>query len=529
MKTKKILAVALTLSLTGILAGWPVSAAQQSTSAMRSAETNQTETATEKEESIYGILASDGSVKTLYVVNTFPAGGAITDYGIYSDLKNLTGTETIQTNGDKIQIDGGENALRYQGTLIDGTLPWDIAVTYTLDGREITADQLAGKSGALQIHLTVKPGDSSLSSFYSNYALQTTVSLDTALCTSISAPGASAVDAGGKRQLVYTILPGKGADVTISADVEDFEMDSITLNGIRMNLNFTVDTASYTEQIRELSDAIAQIDSGAGDLSSGVQKLSDGITQYAAGVKTWQAGVADLTNGAVTLQTGADTLKSGANQLALQGDSLVGTANAIMSGTFDQVNANLAATGLGLPTLTPDNYGAVLGGIPDLASVKAQLDQAVLFASGVKAYTDGVKSLADGAGQVADGANGLASGATSLSNGADELYNSAVKLSSAVLDLRTGLLEYKSGTHRLAEETDGMDEQIDEQISDLMDSISGDGSPIVSYVSDRNSNVSSVQFLLKTDAIQIVSTENTVPTSVENLTFWDRLLALFGL
>jgi hypothetical protein len=41
--------------------------------------------------------------------------------------------------------------------------------------------------------------------------------------------------------------------------------------------------------------------------------------------------------------------------------------------------------------------------------------------------------------------------------------------------------------------------------------------------------VSSVQFVLKTEAIQVPETNDTVPEETQELTFWQKLLKLFGL
>lgn len=479
-----------------------------------------------KEESIYGILGADGSVQNLYVVNSFPDGGLITDYGTYKDMINLSGVEKITANGDQITISGGTDPVRYQGTLTDLSLPWKISLTYTLDDQTILPGNLAGKTGHLSIHLVVTPGDAAEVDFYNGYALQMTAALDNDLCTNVKAEGSSTVDAGGRKQLVYTILPGKGADLTIEADVHDFEMDPVTINGIRMNLDFSVDTSSYTAQIKELSEAIAKLDSGAGDLLDGLDQLAGGMNDYQNGVKTYKDGVDKLAGGASSLKSGADTLKSGIDQLAAGGSSLNDGAAAIEKSTFDQINAQLAGMGLGLPVLTRENYSAVLADIPDLAAIKYQLDQTIAFTDGVKQYTNSVGQLSDGAGKLSEGAGSIADGAASLSNGAQTLYESAVKLSDAADKVRDGLKEYKDGTAELSDGTKDMDTKIDEQIDEILSSILGGETAPGSFVSAKNTDVLAVQFLMKTEAIRIPAVEET-RTAAPEPTLWDRIKALF--
>lgn len=479
-----------------------------------------------KEESVYGILGADGTVQNLYAVNSFPDGGTVTDYGSYKDLINLTGVEKIIQEGDRITISGGPDAVRYQGTLTDLSLPWKIAITYTLDDQAILPANLAGKTGRLSVHLSVIQGDAAKEDFYNSYALQMTVALDNDLCSNVTSEGSSAVDAGGKKQLVYTILPGKGADITITADVHDFEMDPVTINGIRMNLDFSVDTSSYTAQIKDLSDALSELDSGAGDLLDGLDQLASGMTDYEAGVKTYKDGVDKLAGGAASLKGGADTLKSGVDQLAAGGASLNTGAAAIEKSTFDQINAQLAGMGLGLPVLTRENYAEVLMNLPDLASIKTQLDQTIAFTDGVQQYTQSVSQLSNGAGQISEGAGSLAEGVTSLSNGAQALYESADKLNDAVTKVRDGMKDYKDGTAQLSDETSDMDTKIDEQIDEILGSILGQEMAPGSFVSAKNTDVLAVQFLMKTEAIRVPEVKETAAVAAEP-SFWDRITALF--
>ena len=50
----------------------------------------------------------------------------------------------------------------------------------------------------------------------------------------------------------------------------------------------------------------------------------------------------------------------------------------------------------------------------------------------------------------------------------------------------------------------------------------------VSFVDKRNKNVTAVQFVLLTDAIEKPEAEPAEPEPEPELTMWDRFLALFG-
>ncbi len=481
-----------------------------------------------KQEVVYGILNLDGSVNNLYVVNIFD-GGAIRDYGSYLGVRNLTTSEEISQSGDLITIDTNADRLYYQGTLGNKDLPWDVAIRYFLDGKEIAGQELAGRSGKLRINLSVKQNNKVNRSFFEDYALQVALTLDNKLCSNIEAENATVAEAGGKKQLAYTVLPGNGIETDITADVRNFEMDAITLNGIRLALGMAVDSDQFTEQIAELVQAIKGLDEGAAELLDGLNRLAGGMQKYVDGMQAFNAGLGQFANGTNQLHAGAAALSDGLSQLTTQNDVLVSGALAIQQATFASVNAELAKRGVQLPVLTPENYTTVLSAIPQLAPVKAQLDGAVQFTQGLKGYVGGVAQLGQGAAELANGTAELQASSSVLAASANELYNAAAELNAAMQQLRDGLTAYKNGTKQLRDGTSSMGSQIQAQIDQMLGGISGQGGKVVSFVSEKNTNVSAVQFVLKTEEVVLPATPPAAPPSPVRLSFWQKLLKLFGL
>ena len=166
----------------------------------------------------------------VYAVNNFSvqAGDTVADHGSYTAVRNMTTSDAVEQSGDTVTVHVTEDGkLYYEGTMDAATaLPWVVKLTYTLDGAEISPDELGGKSGALSIRLQVSRNPDCTGSFFDDYALQVTMSLDTGLARNISAPGATVANVGSKKQLSYILLPGADSDVTVTADVTDFAMDA---------------------------------------------------------------------------------------------------------------------------------------------------------------------------------------------------------------------------------------------------------------------------------------------------------------
>lgn len=564
-----------------------------------------------KEEVIYAMADASGKVTDAEAVNIF-AGGDIVDYGDYSAVKPLNTNDTITQNGDQIAFSSTADKVYYQGTMKNAALPWNISIRYYLDGKEYAPQDVAGKSGALEIRFSVTKNESCGGSFYDDYALQASFTLDTERCQNIVSNGATVANVGSDKQLTYTILPGKGIDTVITADVTDFEMDAAAINGVRLNLDVDVDDTDLMDKVDELVSAIGDLDDGAWELHDGTEELYDATKTLNSKVGDLHSGVGDLTAGAGDLYTGltditaqnqqADQLylgyvKSQADSIYLayvttQADALYAQVAAqavreqlIQSGYSEaQADAYLqTADGQTLVAQTVSNMteeqkaqilnaavtkltdeqkkqilqGAVaslteeqkaeireayiqqmmasddvtsqinaavatVSAAKQVSELKGQLDSYGVFYQGLVAYTDAVSSAA--------------AGAKSLKLNMDTLYSNTGKLklsvgelSDVVGELYDGTGELTDGTTEFVDKTSDMDTQISDEIDSMTASLSGGDGDAESFVSEKNTNVNTVQFVIKTAAIE--KAETTTDNTVESapLTFWQKLLRLVGL
>lgn len=332
-----------------------------------------------KQEVIYINLNADGSVSEICVVNIFELDedGQIVDYGDYTALRNMTSHDRITFENQTVRIDTKAGKLYYEGTLNQTVIPWIFSFRYYLDGTEYKAEDIAGVDGALKITISIRQNPDCNSTFFENYALQISVTLDTELCKNIVADGATAANIGKNRQLTYTILPGTEKDITVTADVTDFEMAAIAINGLPLNMDVDIDsinTDELTAELDKLGDAVAELDDGAQALQDGAEELRDGTSDL-------KDGVTDLKDGANELTDGAEELKSG---------------------------------------------------MEDVYSGASVLD------SGAKDLLDGSTELSNGASDLKDGANDLYNGISDAASGATALANGLSALSSNSADLREG-------------------------------------------------------------------------------------------
>lgn len=692
---------------------------------------------TPKEEVVYINLNADGTAEEINVVNILRGNtqGAMTettetiemtDYGKYLDVRNMTTTDAVDYSGDTVKINSSAEKLYYEGKLESIIMPWDIQIRYFLDGEEYTAEEIAGKSGELKITIHIAQNLKCRGDFYDHYALQASLSFDTDKCKKITAPDATIANVGSNKQLTYTILPGKGADLEITAEVTEFEMDAISINGIPLNLNIEVDDEDLMEQVTELQDAISQLDDGAGELQDGVTEIQDGAqSELKSGAADLKDGAGELYNGAADLKDGGSSLKDGAAglqdgvttldqgihslnrgvgqiqealnalnqqspelvngsasfrsalaqlQAALSGVSLTAedlsaltdASSAIKAGidelvngitalrnlvSFDAYKAAMSQNGLDIDALRQKNEAAVSGLEGLTASLSSQIeelkhagidtsemelqvsqlsDMMLLLGAnnanidgtesylqtvnanlssllqgaaslqenyevfdgkigelvnklgglayqmselssavntlvveygklddGIHDYTQAVVQITAGYSQITDGAAQLVTGSGELKTGSESLYSGTGELLSGIVELydgtgtlkdATGTLddgvaellsgiaqitdgagELKDGTSTMKEETKGMDTEISDKIDELIGTVTGGDFEVTSFVSEKNTNVQSVQFVMNADGVKAEEDREEIEEAPKQLSAWNKFLNLFGM
>lgn len=410
-----------------------------------------------KNQVVYTKLDGDGNKTGVFVVNSFsaPKGSTIEDAGVYDKVVNLSTTKKLADKDGHVAVEGqGEQDFVYQGDLSKDTqLPWNVSVSYKLDGKDVTAEELGGKSGKLSMKLTVAPNPEykGTGEYTDNYLVQVTGMLKDSECHKVDAEGATAAANGSNTQLTYMVLPGSTAEYTVNADVEDFEFDGWQIVGVPLSLALDVDSSDMdTSQLNELEDGIAAANDGAGLVKDGAATLSEalgvannGAGQLMAGANAAADGVTKLADGSAQVNDGAGQVAAGAGALADGSTTLDGGASQVAAGagTLAQGTASLMSQ---LPTLTggtqalAQGTGALVGGVKQLDGGLATLQEgAKQLQGGVARLTDqqaGAPALAAGANELKGGLDKLTAQNETLTGGAQGVADGAAALAQGIND-----------------------------------------------------------------------------------------------
>ena len=109
-----------------------------------------------KDETVYVMCNNDASVKNVVVSDWLKNPSALTslsDISSLEDIVNVKGDEAFTVNGEDISWSADGSDIYYKGNS-DKELPVDVNIQYFLDGKEVTADSIKGKSGHLTIRWT---------------------------------------------------------------------------------------------------------------------------------------------------------------------------------------------------------------------------------------------------------------------------------------------------------------------------------------------------------------------------------------
>ena len=282
------------------------------------------------DENMYVNLDYYGNVDKVNVVKGCDLNGqtTITDYGNYTAVTNMSDYTEPVIEGNKVTWNVSpdyKGRFYYKGELDAKkvALPWNFDVSYKLNGVPKNADELAGASGLIEIHIDAKFNDSAdVNEYYkNNFVLAVAVMVDTNDCYSLEADGAQKQTIGSNSAVVFTALPGEDGDFTVRIGTDSFET-----SGVFMAM--TPLTGSDLEHVIDLKDA-KDTWKESGD------EMHDSMQQMALSVEAMRDGINSLQNGMNSAESARQTW-SGAKDSILEGND---RAIETLSAVSDQLEA----------------------------------------------------------------------------------------------------------------------------------------------------------------------------------------------
>lgn len=395
MKTgKKDLIKVIAVAAAGVIAGTGVTAAAFGT-ANKTEDTENTSAASSqaaetteqkkpsKDETVYVLANADGSVKKIIVSDWIKNNGGktVSDKTELSDIKNVKGDESYVMDTDNMRewnADGKD--IYYQGT-ISKALPIDLKVSYELDGKPVSAESLAGKSGKVTIRFDYTNNqyknvsiDGKNTKIYVPFVMLTGLLLDNDIFTNVEISNGKIINDGDRIIAVGFALPGMKENLNLSrdkVDIPDFVEITADVKNFALGNTLTVAANSIISDLDVSKlDSADDLQASLTELSSAMSKLLDGSSELYGGLSELLlksnelvSGVDKLANGASALSDGASALSAGLSELVSNNDTLNAGAKQVFDTLLSTVSQKLKDNGITVDTLTVENYKTVLGGL----------------------------------------------------------------------------------------------------------------------------------------------------------------------
>lgn len=326
-----------------------------------------------------------------------------------NDKSNLTNVKDLKTDKELksengyLKLDENKKDIYYKGDT-DKKLPVDVSVKYFLDGKEMKASELEGKSGHLKIVITSKNNryekktiDGQSRNVYSPYVVVAAMTFDDEKVNNVSSDDVKIVK-DGKNEIVTTVMT-PGMKQNLSGIVEDKNLDKFKDEvSVEMDIKdykpveiYSVITNEFFQEKKNI-DSLDKLQNGVKELQDNSQKLVDASVKLSEGQDKLNSGISQMQTGVTKLHNGSQKLASSTQQ---------------MQGKFSGLQSKV---------------GPIQGYIAQMN------DGSLKLYNGVSDYTAAVAKIKENTAKIKEGSEKLAKGATDLDNGVGKLKDATSQL-----------------------------------------------------------------------------------------------------
>ena len=370
-----------------------------------------------KDETVYSKTDANGNTYSTIVsdhITNENQDKMINDISDLLNIKNINGDEEFSQDGNNLVWNADGSEIYYQGES-QKDLPIECNIKYELDGKEITAQELAGKSGKVKITIEYKNKDAHTvningrnETLYTPFVVVCGTILDNEHHRNIEITNGKVIDDGSKTTVLGISLPGMQESLNIKKDKLDIpDTIEITMDSTDFELSniVTYVTPKIIEeddldifnkldgiysQVNTLQSSSKQIEDGANNLKTGVdiykeksQEFNSAMTQIAQGTGTINSnynkideGINTLNTGSTNLKNGAEQLNNGINQLSSSVSNLPQGIEALYQGSAN-LNAGITGVASGVNTLKDNLTKTTTTSITELTKNNAVLQKTI--------------------------------------------------------------------------------------------------------------------------------------------------------
>ncbi|MGN0411716.1 MAG: hypothetical protein ACI4FV_01670 [Lachnospiraceae bacterium] len=526
------------------------------------------------DESLYVNLDYYGGISDISVVKGCYLNGntTIEDYGTYDEIINMSNrVEPVVADGKVTwNLEGEEDQYFYyelKSEDLKKRVPWDIDVSYKVNGVETAGENLAGADGLVTTLVHVTPRDDIEDYYKNNMILICGTLVDMKNTLSIDAPGSQTQSLGTQKAVIFMSLPGEESEYRIDIGTHSYEsmglffaMVPATLESLEIVNDVRDVKETVEDSVDAMNDAIDVILDNVAGMKDSFTNLEEGLNKAEAAHSTYDdnretieadadAALDALTNMVTYLEVINVQSEADKENLDKTIDKLVAMMRSIgaLEGLNKSMNSSLDGLNKNLGTLNQISEGTITdAGIQALQEVVGQgatNAQVEALAKQMTVTTAANRGRTIQISDVEDAINGVKSyvdtyntgnpsntitfyeGATLLSNSDNEVYISAGTLAKGYVEAVKALgASYEVNTSGkvtgAAENTEpgaaggdlGLQMLLTAYIAALNEANAGAGDTSREAVANAGSLISSA-----TDALDLT---NSIALNLQNMSNW---------
>lgn len=329
------------------------------------------------DEAMYVTMDPYGNIKETSVVKSYDLHGAdkIVDYGTYSEINNMSDytSPVIEDGRVTFALENiPENGRFYFEGKTDPEqaakeLPWNLSVSYKLNGVEKNMEDLIHEKGMVEIFVDAVPNPNASEYYRNNMTLEIAIAVDMEKNLSLEAPGAQVQSLGNLKAVLFMVLPGEEQHYEIRIGSNDFEFSGLAF----MMVPVTLSQLDNLEDLRDARDTVKDSADAINDsldvLLDSLDGLQNGLSGTVDGLKKLDESRRTISNAKDGIYVNADTALDVLKELSDRGvpfttyvqdaQNALNDANRDINALNDTVNdldSHLSNLGWGLRNVNRD-------------------------------------------------------------------------------------------------------------------------------------------------------------------------------
>ena len=317
-----------------------------------------------KDETVYTNAKSNGeqyqTIVTDHLINEEDEK-ILKDMTNLLNIENTSGDEKFTQDGESLVWEADSNDIYYKGET-DQELPVKLNIKYELDGKEISSDEIAGKSGKVKITISFENKEEhevqingKTEKMYTPFVVATGTYINNDNNKNIEVTNGKAIDDGSKTMVVGLTFPGMQESLNIDKDTLEIPTSiEITMETTNFEMNNIINYTtpkliedSELDIFSKLDDIYSKVEtlqSASKQIENGAKTLSDGTTTYVEKSEEFNQALNKFSNGVSSANTSYSSIDTGIKNLNAQVPDLT-------SGT-KSLSDNLGAVNNGVKTMS---------------------------------------------------------------------------------------------------------------------------------------------------------------------------------